>query len=193
MTQLRKIRLPGNFNMPAARPGQAHPALQNAPSSVQKRGGAIPTGGGTSNVPGTGLLPVSFNGNERTLVAEVSIPQTSQTSVPFPDLQTLLGKRIIAIESFSVVQVPKGPVTGLTNWSAAAQQDGFIQLNDATNTALMDRHCSVDFNPQLNNGRIRDIDYTNIVWTNSKIFFSQTTNLVAGTIAYFVIHYLNEG
>lgn len=163
------------------------------PTARQTGGGipVVPTGG----VPGSGLLPVSLNGNERSYPVEVQI-SSAQSQYQFPDIQTLLGKRIIAFESFSASEVPYGPISGIANIPQAAQKAMFIQLNDATNTALMDRHALVDFDPQLNNGLIRFMDYTNIVWTNCKIFLP--TN-AAGTIAappyiaYFVIHYLANG
>lgn len=165
------------------------PGLQTVP--LQRRGGGVPTGGGQGPA-GAGMLPISYNGNERSYICEVQIGNVSQPQpvFPFPDLQTLLNKTIISIESYSVAQVPLGVLSGSTNFSAAAQQDAFIQLNDATNTALMDRHCAVNFNPQLNNGLIRELDYRNIVWTNCKLFFSTNANLVANTIAYFMIRYL---
>lgn len=165
------------------------PGMQT--QALQKRGGGVPTGGG-SGPAGSGKLPVSYNGNERSYICEVQIGNISSPSpvFPFPDLQTLLNKTIISIESYSAAQVPIGILSLLPNISAAAQTDMFIQLNDATTTALMDRHCAVNYNPQLNNGIIRELDYRNIVWTNCKLFFSSNANLTANTVAYFMIRYL---
>ncbi len=185
----------GGINvMQTAHPAANMPGMQT--QALQRRGGGIPsqtvqTGGGKGPA-GSGMLPVSYNGNERSYLCEVQIGNVAlnQPVYPFPDLQTLLNKTIISIESYSAAQVPLGVLSGATNFSAAAQTNAFIQLNDATNTALMDRHCAVNFNPQLNNGRIRELDYRNIVWTNCKLYFSTNTNLVANTIAYFMIRYL---
>lgn len=179
----------------------SRPGMHNEFS--RRRGGGIPqnqsdgqgwTPGGSA-VPGGGMLQVSYNGNHRTYICEVQINNITPNNpvYPFPDLQTLLNKTIIGIEAYSAAQVPLAIQNlGAANYSAAAQTDAFIQLNDATNTALIDRHPVVNFNPQLNNGRIRVLDVRNIVWTNCKLYFATNASLAANTIAFFQIHYLAE-
>ena len=170
----------------------APPMGNSLPANIQKSGGGIMPS--QANIPGGGLLPVSVNGNQRSLYVQVQIGSV-QDSYDFPDVQTLLGKRIIFIESFSDGQVSYSP-NGKAGLPAAAQAAMTIQLNDATNTALMDHHPLVDFNPQLNNGLIRYMDYTNIIWTNCKLYLPLAA---AGTLpatpysALFMIGYLDQG
>lgn len=193
------LRLPPNMNIyqQHATAVQQHAQQQQRQQPVISPAGAQPVPGASTmyNHSGMvhssgGLLPKSNNAAERVLYAEVFIQGTSIIQAPFPDLQQLTGKIIIGIEAYNVSQVPVGPVTGYPVFSSSAFNYSFLQLNDDTNTAIVDRWALTSLNPQLNAGLIRKMFIKNVVWTNSKLLFAQGVTLVANTVAYFVIHYL---
>lgn len=147
-------------------------------------------------------LPNSNNTGTRTLIIEVPISANAQI-FNFPDQPVLKDKKIIGIEAWCNIggsvsapagfyPIPNGVLSGTAAWTYTDMCNAFVQFNDKSNTAIMDREPVPVFNPASNYGVIREfrIPMINVVWTQCKLYFNGSYTPSGSKVAIFVARYV---
>lgn len=112
--------------------------------------------------------------------------KTGVQEFTLPQDEIVTGKKIVAIECFTATQMPKSP-SGADSLNDNAFNDAFLSLGSGTNSPInkMPLRSLVKSN---NNGLIPEID-TVIDTQKCKVYFNQTTNLVAGEVLTLFVYF----
>lgn len=146
----------------------------------------------------------SPNNGIRFLVVEVPLANSGSGLIfNFPDQPVLNGREILGIEAWcntggaitppsGFYPIPLGILSQKATWTYTDMCNSFLQLNDDSNLAVMDREPVPVFNPPSNFGQTRffPVPLIGVVWTQCKLFFGQTyTVSAANLVALFIVKY----
>lgn len=126
----------------------------------------------------------------RTESVALTIPSTTQTKIPFPDIPNLRGRPINAIQAYNVDDINVAPAAGGNIVNVDAFKDCFLTLVDINNYNLIQSLPLATLRTATNDGKLKIFsDLAGLEYQKSFIEFSTNANLTPGEVVLFTFYY----